>query len=267
MSSKTVERLKLMINKRLEILTACKYLQDNKLIARTWGNVSARNDNDTFIITPSGLAYDKTEKEDLVLVNIKDCSYDKSQRKPSSEKRIHAGAYELREDVNYVVHTHQFYASAICADRYSITLSDGSFVPCCKYGIPSTKKLSNNVIEIYKKFPNANMFLMANHGVITFGSTMKEALDRAMKLEAECKKIFNTRVKKFYIPENMEAYLDDYAQMVPSINTDDVEGLKLVTEKNAAAALYAKDTTPLSKLDQKIQHFIYTKKYSKLKDK
>jgi len=256
-----------MTSKRQEILDACKFLQDKKLIARTWGNISARNDNDTFIITPSGLAYEQTTTNDLVLVNTKDCSYDKTQRKPSSEKRIHAGAYTLRDDVNYVVHTHQFYASAICAERYSITLSDGTFVPCCKYGMPSTKTLSNNVIDIYKKFPNANMFLMANHGVITFGKTMKEALDNAMKLEKECKTIFENRVEKFYIPESMEAYLDDYAQMIPSDKIDDEEGLKLVTEKNAAAALYVRDAKPISKLDQTIQHLVYIKKYSKLKDK
>ena len=71
------------IELRKQIIDACLYLQKTGLIARTWGNVSARLNDKQFIITPSGLAYELTKPEDLVIVNIDDCKYDKSQRKPS----------------------------------------------------------------------------------------------------------------------------------------------------------------------------------------
>ena len=41
---------------RQKIIRACKFLQDKNLIARTWGNVSARLNEKQFIITPSGLS-------------------------------------------------------------------------------------------------------------------------------------------------------------------------------------------------------------------
>ena len=252
---------------RQQIIDACLYLQEKGLIARTWGNVSARLNDEEFIITPSGLAYDQTRTGDLTIVKIKDCSYADGQRKPSSEKLVHASAYALRPDVNFIVHTHQHYASAVCADESSVTLEDGTFVPCADYGLPSTKKLQDNCTKVFKDFKNANMFLMAKHGVVTFGTTMKEALDNADKLEEECKKLFDKRVKDFYVPENMKPYLDDYAQMFPLKSEEDEEAIRMVKEKNAAAMLYAKNAKPLSAIDHNIQHLVYLFKYSKLRDK
>ena len=252
---------------RKQIIDACLYLKKTGLIARTWGNVSARLNDKEFIITPSGLDYELTKPEDLVIVKIADCSYDKNQRKPSSEKLVHASAYQARSDVNFIVHTHQLYASAVWAEEFSIRLSDGTFVPCAAYGLPSTSKLKENCEKEFNSFKKANMFLMAKHGVITFGKTMKEALKNAETLESECKKLFTRRVGKLVVPDVMEPYLDDYAQMFPLNEGEDPEAIEMVSRKNAAAQLYAIDSKPLSKLDAKLQHAIYKFKYSKLRGK
>lgn len=252
---------------RKQIIDACLYLQKTGLVARTWGNVSARLDDEKFIITPSGLAYDLMKPEDLVVVRIADCSYDKAQRKPSSEKGVHASAYLARPDVNFIVHTHQLFASAVCADEASIKLSNGEFVPCAAYGLPSTKKLTKNCAKEFNAFKNANIFLMAKHGVVTFGATMKEALNNAKRLEGECKKMFFRRIERMDAPSNMNAYLDDYAQMFPTQDSEDKEAIRMVAKKNAYAQLYTINSSPLGFFDKKIQHLIYKFKYSKLKGK
>lgn len=92
------------------IISAVHRLTEAGLVARTWGNVSARVSEEQFVITPSGLGYEHMQPEDLVLVNISDLSYE-GERKPSSEKGIHADAYRLRPEVNFVIHTHQDKAS------------------------------------------------------------------------------------------------------------------------------------------------------------
>ena len=89
------------------VILSARRLVDAGLTARTWGNLSARISDEQFVITPSGLGYDIMEPEDLVIVNISDLSYE-GNRKPSSEKGIHADAYRLRPEVNFVIHTHQF---------------------------------------------------------------------------------------------------------------------------------------------------------------
>ena len=80
------------------VIEAGLRLLENKLIARTWGNISARISKDEFIITPSGKAYDRLTPADLVKVRVSDGSYS-GKVKPSSERGVHAAAYSLRNHV------------------------------------------------------------------------------------------------------------------------------------------------------------------------
>ena len=58
------------------VVEAGKKLLETGLIARTWGNVSARISDTQFVITPSGRAYDTLTPEEVVVVNIDDCSHE-----------------------------------------------------------------------------------------------------------------------------------------------------------------------------------------------
>ena len=89
-----------------KVLAACRKLVSSGLIARTWGNVSARLDADSFLITPSGRAYESLTPEDLVPVSLETLK-PLSEGRPSSEKGMHAVLYRQRPDVNFIVHTHQ----------------------------------------------------------------------------------------------------------------------------------------------------------------
>ena len=100
------------MDKRREIIDTGIELLEEKLVARTWGNISARIDADNYLITPSGLDYTSMREEDIVSVNIKTGEYTGIIR-PSGEKSVHSAAYEVFDDVNFVVHTHQTYATAV----------------------------------------------------------------------------------------------------------------------------------------------------------
>ena len=121
------------------VIQAGLLLTEKKLIARTWGNISARICDTQFVITPSGRAYDTLKPEDLVKVNIADGSYTASN-KPSSECGVHLAAYQLRRDISFVIHTHQFYASAVCA-----ACEDTPFAPCAAYGKPGSAALFSSI--------------------------------------------------------------------------------------------------------------------------
>ena len=84
------------------VVEAGRRLLERGLVARTWGNISARVSDTHFIITPSGMAYDTMTEDHLVLVDGRDGSY-QGERKPSSERGIHADAYRLRPAVNFVI--------------------------------------------------------------------------------------------------------------------------------------------------------------------
>ena len=166
------------------VIKAGLLLLNKKLIARTWGNISARISDSEFIITPSGRAYETLTADDLVKVKIDDLSYE-GNIKPSSEKAVHAALYALRDDVNFIIHTHQFYASAICAAE-----RDTDFAPCAGYGLPGTKKLAESVRNAIAAHPEKNAFLMAKHGALCLGKDLESAFAEADRLEENCRSLF-----------------------------------------------------------------------------
>lgn len=187
------------------VIEAGHRLLENKLIARTWGNISARIGADEFVITPSGKGYDTLKPEELVIVKVSDCSW-QGDLKPSSEKGVHAAAYGLRADVNFIIHTHQYYASAVAAE-----CRDVSFAPCASYALPGTDKLMNFVEEKIRENPDKDAFLMARHGALLLAEDMEGAFAKAGELE-----MFSQRLVEKRVPSH-----DNF--MVASINADKVK--------------------------------------------
>ncbi len=257
MAYSITEAKKLIIKAGLELVK-------QKLIARTWGNISARISDEEFIITPSGVPYDQVSENNLVIVKIADCSYS-GNVKPSGEKKVHAAIYQVRKDVNFILHTHQNYATAISVDSVS-----KDFAPVAKYGLPSTKKLVNNVKEVVVNNPDKDTFLMARHGAIIVSNNYEDAFKKAIDLEAKSKKLYDEVATDKDEKTLNKPYLDDYAQMFGHSTIaveEDAEAIKLIKEKNTLAARYLKKSKPMGYFDVFIQHLIYKNKYAKLKDK
>ncbi len=172
----------------LVVQAGCRLLEAG-LTARTWGNLSARISESAFVITPSGLGYETMRPEDLVTVQIADCSYE-GEQKPSSEKGIHADVYRLRPEAGFVIHTHQDKASVVSVAGVALTgLKDsvlGPVVPCASYGMPSTGKLRQAVAAEWEQAPEAQAVLMKHHGAVCIGSDCEAAFRVAGELEQVC---------------------------------------------------------------------------------
>jgi len=173
-----------------KVIEACGMLVSQGLVARTWGNVSARISDTEFVVTPSGRAYETLTEDEIVTVKIDDCSYE-GDVKPSSEKGIHADLYKLRPDVNFVIHTHQVYASALGITGRDLDIAGedavnilGAKVPCAKYGLSSTDTLRSNVREAFESNPGAVAVLMRSHGVVCAGTDSDEVFNTALTLES-----------------------------------------------------------------------------------
>lgn len=174
------------------IIEAGLKLIEEKLIARTWGNISARISDDEFIITPSGRAYESLGGRDLVKVRIDDGSHARDA-KPSKEKGAHAAVYALRRDANFVIHTHQFYASCVSAE-----CKDTEFAPCARYAMPGSAKLKRNIEECMKANPECSEFLMARHGALILGTDFDDAFERAAALEERSRELVESRIGPSY---------------------------------------------------------------------
>lgn len=180
--------------KRL-VVEAGKKLLETGLIARTWGNVSARISETQFVITPSGRAYDTLTPDEVVVVNIDDCSHE-GDIKPSSEKGIHADAYKHHPLVNFVIHTHQKAATIVSITGMEIrnVYNEfrpvlGDYVPVADYAMSTTTPLRKNVERCMMMNPSCRAFLLKHHGTLCLGDSYEDAFEVADALEKCCEKV------------------------------------------------------------------------------
>jgi len=166
------------------------------LAAGTWGNISARVDQDRMIITPSGMSYNVLKPEDMVLVNIHDLSY-VGKLKPSIELPLHAEIYKARPEINAVMHTHSINACSIAAARKDIPpmLDDvvqivGGSIRITEYALPGSEQMVKNAV---KKLENRNATILANHGPVCLGRNLDEALITSQIVEKAAKVFIDTQ--------------------------------------------------------------------------
>ena len=175
---------------RQEIIEGGLRLVKEGLVARTWGNISIRVNENHMLITPSGRTYEDLTPEDIVLVNYHTSKHE-GPIKPSSEKELHCEIYRTRKKINAVVHTHQMNASTVAAAQREVPpiLDDmaqiiGPSVRVAAYALPSTKKITKKTVSALK---GRNAALMANHGAVCVGRDLEEAFVVCQVLEKACK--------------------------------------------------------------------------------
>ena len=268
------------MDKRREIIDTGIELLEEKLVARTWGNISARIDADNYLITPSGLDYTSMREEDIVSVNIKTGEYTGINR-PSGEKGVHSAAYEVFDDVNFVVHTHQTYATAVSlAGLDSLEATAGSptgseafettagspagsesfditeeeieklgGIALAEYGLPGTKEITNACKSAL--LTGAHTVLMIHHGVLVLGKDKEEAMKRVKLLESICER----NVKRVIKDNTLNNYLKAL-NTCPEDNSS-YRYCEVLTDK-ALIALSNSETEIFSQLDD-VSQMIGTK--------
>jgi L-fuculose-phosphate aldolase len=175
-----------LLQERETIVQYGKKLIISNLTTGSGGNLSIFNREEQLVaIKPSGVDYFEMQPEDIVILSPSGEIVEGSLL-PSSETKFHLALYQHRTDIHAVVHTHQVYATTIAcmnwelpAVHYLIGFA-GNKVPCAKYATFGTQQLSDNII---RAIGNYNACLLANHGIVTVGSTMSTAFSTAEELE------------------------------------------------------------------------------------
>lgn len=164
---------------------------EEALFAGTSGNLSIYDrQKGIMIITPSSIAYETMEEEDLMLMTL-DGEIIEGKHKPSSEWRMHAAIYKEREDIGAVVHTHSPYATSFAVNREIIPVILIEMVPflggdvlVADFALPGTEDVGKEALKVLK---GRNACLMANHGVLAVGGNLEEAHIRAIYVEDAAK--------------------------------------------------------------------------------
>ena len=168
---------------RLEIIAAGRRLHDKGLITASQGNISVRTDAG-LLVTASGVGKGALTPS---LVLDTDLRGRASRPGVSSEIHMHVAIYQRRPDVRAVVHAHPPSATAfaVAGLRLDSNLLAESVlllgrVPLVPYAAPSTPTLAEMVGDAMRE---AQAALLANHGAVSVGETLDQALGRMETLE------------------------------------------------------------------------------------
>jgi L-fuculose-phosphate aldolase len=173
---------------RAEVIATARRTNDLGLTQGTSGNVSVRVPGG-FLVTPSGTPYDDLRPHDIVEVRT-DGSLPGPARNPSSEWRLHLGIYEAREDAQAIVHVHSLHATTLAIHRrdipavhYMIAVAGGNDVRCAPYATFGTEELARYTVRALE---GRRACLLANHGLVALGDSLRHALHVAREVELIC---------------------------------------------------------------------------------
>ncbi len=180
-----------------KLVEVCHKVYSNGFVAAYDGNISARTENNTILITRSGICKGDVREKDIVEIDLNGKNI-AGAKKISTEHKIHLYAYKKRNDVNAVVHCHPIYATTFALigeglDKHylpEVFLTIGK-VPLCEYATPSTDGVHKS-LEPYINYSWA--MLLQNHGALTLGKSLDDAYFKMEKLEHAAKIILLARL-------------------------------------------------------------------------
>lgn len=176
-----------------------KLLVSKGFVQGTWGNLSVRLSTSYMMITPSGRDYTGLEAQDMVKVDLATLTHSEGKT-PSSEKALHAGIYQAREDVGAIIHTHSRYCSIFAAAGKPLQIESpelikiaGELIYIADYAASASGKLTKNVV---KALGERSGCIMSNHGMIACGEDLETAFRICEAMEKAAEEYIESRMKR-----------------------------------------------------------------------
>jgi L-fuculose-phosphate aldolase len=179
------------------VLETVRAMDRAGLTEGTAGNVSARTSKNEVVLTPTALAYDRMELDDLVVMDL-DGRRVSGTREPTTEWQLHLACLRRHRDIAAVVHSHAVHASMFAANHETIPsvieevdLYLGGEVRVTDYHSTGTEALGEAIADLLE---DRAAVLLANHGLVTIAQTPDEALGLTRLVERTAKIIWGARL-------------------------------------------------------------------------
>jgi ribulose-5-phosphate 4-epimerase/fuculose-1-phosphate aldolase len=172
-----------------EIIASGRQMWRRGLVWGCSGNISRRTGNDSFLISASGANLGALTADDLA-----ECSVSTTAHRgpsPSRETPLHRAAYQLRSQVQAVVHSSPFYTTLVACgeiplrtDLFPEAMAYLGHVAWVPYHHPGSQMLADAVAA---QGTQSNVLILLNHGAVILGRNLEEALLRLETLEFLCR--------------------------------------------------------------------------------
>ena len=181
---------------RAAVLDSAQELSRRGLVEGTSGNVSARVDDERVCLTPSSVPYETMTLDDLVVTDLEGQVLE-GERSPTTERSLHLACYRAYPELGGVIHSHPVYATMFAVARQpvpaaieEVAVYIGGDIPVCDYTMTGTDELGKAVALMLR---DRAATLLANHGMVTVGSTVEKALHAALVVERTAHIVWGAR--------------------------------------------------------------------------
>lgn len=179
------------------------------LVPLTFGNVSEKfafEDAYLVAIKPSGVAYDRMQSTDIVVVRPDGVALPGAMR-PSSDTPTHLMVYQRLPQWAGVTHTHSAFATAWAQSGLNIPIFGTTHADYLPFSVPCTAPMSDSDINsayelntgihlvnhLERSLTTASpMVLVHGHGPFTFGESALDSVDASIALEEIAKMAYYT---------------------------------------------------------------------------
>jgi L-fuculose-phosphate aldolase len=171
---------------RQDICDIGKRIWTRGFVAANDGNITVRLADGCFLATPTGVSKGFMTPDMIIKVDAEGKKL-AGELNPSSELKMHMAVYQMRSDVNAVVHAHPptatgYAVAGMPMDKMllpEVIISLG-WVPVAKYGTPSTNELGDVLKELLEYH---DAMLLENHGALTVGHSLTNAYFKMETIE------------------------------------------------------------------------------------
>jgi len=169
------------------IITICQHLHSRNLLAAADGNISIRLDDETILITPTGINKAQITTQQLAKVHL---SGTVLEGNPSSERLMHLAIYNACPQAKAVVHAHpptaiawsvaKPHLKALPSDSLPEVILAAGEIPIAPYARPGTAMMGEVLLPF---LPAHRLFILARHGGLCWGESLEEASNGIERLE------------------------------------------------------------------------------------
>lgn len=176
---------------RGEVAHFARKMYASQLVRATQGNLSARDvESGLICITPSGVDYESLTAEDIAVVD-EDGKSVEGRWRPSTETPLHTLILRQRHDINCVMHTHSYYASAFGVIYQPIPMILAESAVCLGGDVPIAPYQKSGTLEfaelVAKVLGSGQAVIWGNHGAMVVGDTLPRTFSIAHALEDSAK--------------------------------------------------------------------------------
>ena len=204
-----------------EVIDTARELLRRGLVEGTTPNLLAPPPDGIVVLPGTLVPVEATPRDNLVVTDLTG-KVVRGSRAPTSEKALHLGALRRYPELGGVIHSHAKYCTMFAVTHQPIpcVIEEvdafvGGDVPVADYELTGSDELGE---EVARHLATRGAVLMANHGLVSVGRTIAEAMKVASLVERTAEIVWGARALGPLVPLP-KSTMDRFAPIYMALRT------------------------------------------------